>query len=87
MLGASIPAGAIFYGQPRRRQDVSLDAALRAEVVEVVGRVHQLIESGHTPPAVFAPKCRACSLLELCQPATVGGGKSARRYLGQMIPP
>lgn len=85
MLGATIPDGAIFYGQPRRRSEVPLDAALRAELVQAVARVHQLIVSGRTPPAVFAPKCRACSLLDLCQPTTAGVGKSARRYLGQMI--
>lgn len=87
MLGAVIPVGAIFYGQPRRRLEVPLDAALRAEVEQVVARVHQLITGSHTPPAEFAPKCRACSLLDLCQPATAGAGKSARRYLGQMINP
>jgi len=87
MLGTVIPVGAIFYGQPRRRLDVPLDAALRAEVEQVVAQVHQLIAGGRTPPAEFAPKCRACSLFDVCQPATAGAGKSARRYLGQMINP
>ena len=29
MLGANIPAGALFYGEPRRRVDVSFDPLLR----------------------------------------------------------
>lgn len=85
MLGANIPEGAIFYGQPRRRKEVSLDKELRAEVEKVTTRVHELIKSGRTPPAVYTPKCKSCSLFDLCQPLTVGAGKSARRYIGQML--
>ena len=87
MLGARITSGAIFYGQPRRRLEVALDPALREETLEAVNKVRQLIVSGLTPPAYFAPKCKACSLFDLCQPATAGSGKSARRYLGQMLTP
>ena len=32
MLGMEIPAGALFYGKSRRRQDVVFDAELRREV-------------------------------------------------------
>lgn len=87
MLGVSIPQGALFYGQPRRREEVSFCDDLRALVHATAAGVHALVRSGRTPPAVFAPKCKACSLLELCQPSTAGAGKSARRYIGQMLTP
>ncbi len=87
MLNTSIEAGAIFYGQPRRRLDVALDGDLRAETAQASARVHELLASGRTPPAVEMPGCKSCSLLDLCQPATVGAGKSARRYIGQMLAP
>lgn len=87
MLGAAIPEGALFYGQPRRRQDITFDGRLRELVAALAGRAQALLRAGRTPPAAWAPKCKSCSLLELCQPATAGAGKSARRYLGQMLTP
>ena len=87
MLGACIPSGAIFYGQPRRRMEVPLDEALRAETAQASARVHEMLASGRTPPAVLIPGCKSCSLLDACQPATAGAGKSARRYIGQMLSP
>ena len=85
MLNASIPSGAIFYGQPRRRMEVPLDEALRAETAQASARVHEMLDSGRTPSAVLIPGCKSCSLLDACQPATAGAGKSARRYIGQML--
>lgn len=87
MLGAIISDGAIFYGQPRRRMEVPLDDLLRAETAKASARVHELLEAGRTPPAVPIPGCKSCSLLDLCQPTTAGAGKSARRYIGQMLTP
>jgi len=85
MLAIEVPAGAVFYGQPRRREDVELDAQLRRQVAQLAARLHLLIENGATPPAVWMRKCSNCSLVELCRPKTAGAGKSARRYLGQML--
>ncbi len=85
MLGIAVPAGAVFYGQPRRRQDVEFSTPLRVEVSQLVARLRVLIEGARTPPAVWTRKCSNCSLVELCRPKTAGAGKSARRYLGQML--
>jgi len=85
MLGIAVPAGAVFYGQPRRRQDVEFSAQLRKQVSQLADRLRVLIEQAATPPAVWTRKCSNCSLVELCRPKTAGAGKSARRYLGQML--
>ncbi len=85
MLAIEIPAGAVFYGQPRRRQDVQFTASLRGQVTQLVAKLRLLIDNGVTPPAVWMRKCTNCSLVELCRPKTAGAGKSARRYLGQML--
>lgn len=87
MLDTVIAEGAFFYGQPRRRHPVTLDAALRARTEEAAKRAHALIAAGQTPPARYEKKCDACSLFDLCKPQTIGAGKSARRYLGQMLTP
>lgn len=83
MLGAPVPAGAIFYGQTRRRHDVRFDDALRHETEEAAGRLHRLIASGVTPPPVREPKCDQCSLIELCLPDAPA--HSARRFLDRML--
>ena len=85
MLNVEIAEGALFYGQPRKRQIVAFDAELRARTEALALRAHELIESGLTPPAVYTKKCDACSLYDLCRPKTAGAGKSARRYIGQML--
>jgi CRISPR-associated exonuclease Cas4 len=85
MLQIEVPAGAVFYGQPRRRQDVEFSSGLRNDVAELAARLRVLVNGGVTPPAVWMRKCSSCSLVELCRPKTAGAGKSARRYLGQML--
>lgn len=69
MLDVNIEEGAIFYGQPRRRQNIEFTPELRAETEETARKLHELIDSGKTPPAEYdKKKCSACSLLETCLP-------------------
>ncbi len=81
MLNVPIPAGALFYGQTRRREDVFFDERLRQETEDIAGKVHALINSGVTPKMEYSKKCDKCSLLEICMPRTCGKSKSAERYL------
>ncbi|MDF7800462.1 CRISPR-associated protein Cas4 [Pontiellaceae bacterium B1224] len=69
MLDVEIGEGAIFYGQPRRRQPVEFTPELRAETKETARRLHELMASGKTPSAEYIEKkCAACSLFETCMP-------------------
>jgi CRISPR-associated exonuclease Cas4 len=81
MLGVPVPAGALFYGQTRRRTDVAFDAALRARTEAAARRMHELIATGTTPRAARQPKCDGCSMLELCIPDPPTLPRSASRYL------
>lgn len=82
MLGASIPAGAMFYGQTRRRQDVALDFALRAETERLASRMHELFRLGVTPRVPYeGSRCDRCSLYDRCLPKTTGAGRSVAAYL------
>jgi len=85
MLNVSIPAGALFYGQTRRREDVAFDDRLRTETAEIAQRVHKLIAAGITPKPEYAKKCEKCSLLELCMPKTCGKAKSVAAYLQRAV--
>lgn len=68
MLKVSIPSGALFYGQPRRRTDVTFDTPLRNTTEMLCRQLHELIDSRVTPPSTYEKKCDSCSLLELCKP-------------------
>ena len=72
MLGISIPSGALFYGEKRRRTDVDFDQGLRDLVISTTMSVRECFGSGRTPLAEYEPRrCDACSLIDLCQPAAL----------------
>ncbi len=85
MLGASIPEGALFYGQTRHRLDVVFDEALRRETEVTACRAHELIASGRTPPPVYEKRCESCSLMAECLPKTLQKRRSVRSYLSRML--
>jgi len=85
MLDTPVPSGALFYGRTRRRLDVVFDEGLRSKTEVTAKELHDLIDSGRTPLPVFGPKCKNCSLLQLCMPEVVVQGRSVKRYLSQMI--
>ena len=77
MTGCSIKQGALWYWQTRRRQVVAIDTALRQQTLSVIEQVHALFASGKTPPAVFAKRCKACSLIDQCHPQIAAKDPSA----------
>jgi CRISPR-associated exonuclease Cas4 len=85
MLGISIHAGAIFYGQPRRRTEVMFDDLLRAETERAAVRLHELFNLRRTPTAVYERKCDSCSLLEICKPKSTASPTRSRRYIAAIL--
>lgn len=85
MLATSVPDGALFYGQTRRRTDVSVTAELRRRTEALAARLHELTRAGATPPAEYSKKCRSCSLNSLCLPKAAGRRGGAARYLESAI--
>ena len=89
MLGVSIPEGALFYGETRKRTSVVFDGELRALTEETVVAVRKLLTEVTLPPSVMSKGCLACSLYETCQPKTASAHLSAedwiRRQLGEQI--
>jgi CRISPR-associated exonuclease Cas4 len=84
MLNTTLTGGALFYGETRRRQDVVFDATLRTETLQLIAEVGAMFAAGRTPTAVYElRKCRACSLLALCQPRA--SSRSASAYLDRLI--
>ncbi len=78
MLRVTVPVGAIFYGNPRRRLEVAFTLALRARTEELAATMHRLYATRTTPPAIPGSYCRNCSLVDICLPeATADQGKAA----------
>lgn len=84
MLDTEIPAGALFYGKIRRRQEILFDRELREKTKNAAVRLHELINGGVTPPALYTPKCRSCSLIDQCMPESMGS-RSVKDYLDKMV--
>ncbi len=86
MLSGAVPAGALFYGKTRRRLDVPFDAPLRSLTEQTITRLHTLIASRRTPPAIYEKaKCERCSLIQLCMPKTNSRRLTAASYLDQSL--
>lgn len=85
MLTATIFGGALFYGTHRRRYEVLFDSSLRDRTEELAARLHELADTGKTPPAVYEKKCESCSLISLCLPKIATGKKSVGRYLASIL--
>lgn len=68
MLCCSIPEGALYYGETRRRAVVPLSPELRQTVMDCLAEMHQLYQRGYTPKVKPTKACAACSLQDLCLP-------------------
>lgn len=84
ILCCTIPEGALFYGETRRRTAVCFTQELRERVGTMLEEMHRLYARGHTPKVKPAKGCSACSLKELCLPALMKE-KAADTYLRQAM--
>lgn len=80
MLETSVPEGAIFYGEPRRRLEVVFTPELRSQVETLVATMHQMYASHETPPAQPGGHCQRCSLVNLCLPKATSDRSVATRW-------
>ena len=84
MLCCSIPEGALFYGETRRRTLIAVTEELRQRVCTMLEEMHMLYAKGHTPRVKPTKACNACSLKEACLPALMRG-KNVQAYLRQAL--
>lgn len=86
MTGRAVSEGALYYASSRRRRVVPITPALRARVAQVAQAIRRMLASGRLAPPLegeqAARRCKACSLLERCQPqATHAALTQARQNL------
>ncbi len=76
-----IDSGALWYWQVRKRETVQFDEAMRTITQQTIEAAHALLASGKTPvPTSHKQRCRACSLVDLCEPEAF-----RKDYSGQYI--
>lgn len=85
MLSCHIPAGALFFVKTRRRQEVAFNEPLRAKTTEAAKRLHTIVHQGATPPPVLHPKCKQCSLHDVCLPELLSQPTSYQRAAAQLF--
>lgn len=84
MLCCSIPCGALFYGEIRRRESVGFTPELRSRVRSMIEEMHEYYARGYTPRVKPHKGCNACSLKELCLPKMLRA-KSVSDYLKEAL--
>ncbi len=83
MRETTIKQGAIWYWEVRRREAVLLDEALRETTITAIAQARDILASGKTPPPTDNKKrCRACSLLDLCEPSIFRNDNSGHYIKG-----
>jgi CRISPR-associated exonuclease Cas4 len=88
MFNISVPQGAVFHAESKRRREIEFDSALRETTLKAVSAVRTLAEAEslthRAPAAKFKPACEECSLFEICLPKLTGdltGVRNASRRL------
>lgn len=77
MLCCTVPEGALYYGEPRRRTVVQFTPELRQQVQDSLTEMHQLYQRRYTPKVKPSKACSACSLKDLCLPKLMSRKKVA----------
>ncbi len=85
MRNTEVKEGAIWYWEVRKREQVFIDDNLRQKTIEVIRGAHDILSSGKTPPPTEeTKKCRACSLVDLCEPKIFRNDHSAK-YINELF--
>ncbi len=77
MLKIHIEHGYLWYWQTRKRELINIDFALRAETLAVIERVKDIFSQNNLPKPIFENKCKACSLIDICNPKLLQVDNSA----------
>lgn len=67
-FGGKIEAGAIYYANAKRRNEVRLTRELRRKTSETAEAVLSMLNDQAVPAAMYSAKCKKCSMSEICSP-------------------
>lgn len=58
---------------------------LRAQILAIIAAMRELLNGGQTPPSDYGKRCKACSLVEICQPELLGKRDRSVGYADQLF--
>ncbi|MBA2725942.1 MAG: CRISPR-associated protein Cas4 [Actinobacteria bacterium] len=85
MMGRPVTAGAVWYANLRRRQEVEIDQSLRSLTLQATTQVRELLVTSRLPPAVDDSRCLQCQLFSHCLPSVSAHPDRARRYIQDSV--
>ena len=88
MLGATIERGAIFHAGSKRRREIDVNDALRAEVASAVTAIREMLSKHRLPEPIADPRrCRECSMKDICQPEAARAPRSGAARIQNLFEP
>lgn len=85
MLGVAVPKGALYWHGSRKRKEVLLTDAMRAEMERIVAAIHAMMASRIVPPPVNDKRCPDCSLKEACMPGVIAEQSHSRKAAKELF--
>lgn len=68
MYDICIEYGALYYGETRHREVISINQTLRNQTIECAKEMHRVFGAGTIPKAEKGKHCKNCSLVDICMP-------------------
>ena len=84
MYGIDIEYGALYYGETKHREVISINTHLRDQVIANAEQMHKIIQSGVLPRTANLKHCKNCSLVDICLP-NIDNCSSANKYLKKYL--
>lgn len=84
MFSTDIREGALFYGETRRREIITITEELRQQVRDMSEEMHQYYGRRYTPRVKYGKRCNSCSLKDICIPK-LEKTVSVKKYMQQML--
>ena len=95
MFGVSIPRGAVFHADSKRRREVEFTPELRKLTADAIASLHALLRESEIsnsksqiprlPPAIYKPACEECSLFNICLPRATSADSRAGRLARELF--
>lgn len=84
MLQTEIKQGYLYYGETKHREEVEFTAGFREKVRTILEEMHHYYISNYTPKVKAGPKCRQCSMNNICVP-DLSGCSEVKSYIKIML--
>lgn len=84
MLCCTIDKGYLYYGEIRKRVEVSIDIEIKEKAKQLILEMHELFDKGYTPKVKPSKACKSCSLENICLPKLMSK-KSVTDYISEVL--